>query len=424
MLKLGHLRIIRGTARFWSLLAALALVISTLDLRTVGATGVTDAWEIVSSDQPANLYGVDAIASNHVWAVGEDFSSDPSLPLAMKWDGQGWDKIGTPHPGNGAHRLWAVSGSASNNAWAVGEFTNNSVINVLILHWDGLSWQDQSPLLAGCSGSVLYDVHTLSASEAWAVGSCRNGSNPATTLTLHWTGSAWFRETSPNPGGGTGGNRLYGVTEVPGTSYAWAVGEQSVEQLNDTNTLAMVWNGDTWSTSTSFASGGAIDRLNKVVALSYNDVWAVGNYGGNGKAHALAQHWNGTSWTKFNTPDVGDLSNQLQDVSPISSEYLWGVGLYKDSSIPNSTNRNLALRYNGGAGDSAVGWFNVAIPNMDPPPPIGGVWVNELNGVSVVPGTSLCTGGDTWAVGDYSSDSGNKGLILRYTLSPSSNACN
>lgn len=159
-----------------------------------------------------------------------------------------------------------------------------------------------------------------------------------------------------------------------------------------------------WSTqqTASLSYGG---RLQDVVVISSNDVWAVGHDGPtNLKDNALAEHWNGSSWTAYEV-QVGSNSNQLQGVSAGSSTYIWAVGLYK-----GSVSQNLALRW------SSSGWTNVYIPNSDT------LQQNELFGVSVVPGTNECSGGDTWAVGTYN-DTTRKAHALRYTLSPNPNVC-
>ena len=65
--------------------------------------------------------------------------------------------------------------------------------------------------------------------------------------------------------------------------------------------LVLRWNGTTWSRATIPVPqfGG---QLRDVVALSSNNVYAVGLAGEGTFAETLVLHWNGTSWTREPTP--------------------------------------------------------------------------------------------------------------------------
>lgn len=195
-----------------------------------------------------------------------------------------------------------------------------------------------------------------------------------------------------------------GVAFVPsGSGTAWAVGDRQ----SDEDTLTAYWDGDDWTVEPSPVLDD-VGSLFEVAALGASDVWAVGAHGGSGKAETLTQHWDGSDWTAVSSPSPGDTSNQLTGLSAGASNYIWAVGFSKDTGT-GGVNRNLALRWNG------TSWSQVSMPNVDPvSPPI---LLNEMNGVEVVPGTNVCDGGDTWAVGTNNSANGSKTLILRYTLS-------
>jgi hypothetical protein len=112
----------------------------------------------------------------------------------------------------------------------------------LILHWNGTTWsQDKSPNPNG--SPFLYSVSATSSTDAWAVGYYTKGS-AFKTLILHWNGSTWSRVASPNPGP-AGGNLLYGVSATSPTN-AWATGSTctfcAVSQV-----LILHWNGTSWS---------------------------------------------------------------------------------------------------------------------------------------------------------------------------------
>src|SRR6266571_2149218 len=75
----------------------------------------------------------------------------------------------------------------------------------------------------------------------------------------------------------------------------------------------------TWSVVTSPDIGAIAPRLNGVVAVSTNDVWAVGAKG----THTLAEHWNGTSWNLIASPSPGNDINILSAVAAVSTNDVW-----------------------------------------------------------------------------------------------------
>ncbi len=135
------------------------------------------------------LYGVAGVASNNVWAVGENSSQS----LIDHWDGSSWSVI-TPTLSVGG--LYGVAFAAPNDGWAVSNSGG-------ILHWDGSTWN-----LSPTSNVLpLYGVAARTTNDAWVVGN---------SAILHWDGSAWSQ--MPNPGG-----LLRGVVALAPTDV-WAVG--------------------------------------------------------------------------------------------------------------------------------------------------------------------------------------------------------
>ena len=93
-----------------------------------------------------------------------------------------------------------MSADSATDAWATGYDENSSGVSVpLILHWKDKAWkQAASPAPSGAESSNLDGVSADSATDAWAVGSYVNSSGTRESLTLHWTGTAWKKVTSPN----------------------------------------------------------------------------------------------------------------------------------------------------------------------------------------------------------------------------------
>jgi hypothetical protein len=88
---------------------------------------------IVSGD----LYGVTALPSGHVWAVGYTAMTDP---LTMQWSGSAWSQdvrdIAQGKPGNPPGGFSAVVATSANDAWAIGGTTGQPLAE----HWDGRAW--------------------------------------------------------------------------------------------------------------------------------------------------------------------------------------------------------------------------------------------------------------------------------------------
>src|ERR1017187_2753705 len=137
---------------------------------------------------------------------------------------------------------------------------------------------------SGRSG-ILNGSSADSATDAWAVGYYINPTTGAfETLALHWNGTKWITVSSPNPGGTSSGDQstLSGVSAESATD-AWAVGYYDNPITFATETLALHWNGTTWSKVASPNPGGTtsssdFSSLSGVSANSVTDAWAVGAY--------------------------------------------------------------------------------------------------------------------------------------------------
>lgn len=153
-----------------------------------------------------------------------------------------WSVVNSPNLGPSDNALGAVAAVSSSDVWAVGEYLRtgaSSITQTLTEHWDGSSWTYIPSPNFGSLGNTLYGVSASSSNDAWAVGFYRNDgdSSPTQTLIDHWDGKQWNVVSSPSPGAG-GDNILGGI-----------------------------------------------------VALSANDVWAVGGYDNGGSTHTLIEHF-------------------------------------------------------------------------------------------------------------------------------------
>lgn len=169
------------------------------------------------------------------------------------------------------------------------------------------------PNPAGASGShdILYGVTCVSATDCWAVGESGAGIIQHRTLALHWNGSSWSAVSTPNPGGSPGAWFLAGVS-CTGASNCWTVGHHSRPHGDNVN-MVLRWNGQSWSwvatPQPGKSTGGYIRQLNAIRCVSMTDCWAVGSWASPPSQHQVrrteAFRWTGTSWTSVSTPTVG-----------------------------------------------------------------------------------------------------------------------
>src|SRR5207244_6914887 len=132
-------------------------------------------WAVIPSPNPAGsydseLYSVDALASNDVWATGRWYGNTDSIStLAMYWDGMEWSIVSTPNPGS-YNSLGAIAASAHNDVWALGSVSGPvSGTLPMAIHWDGSSWSINYLPTTGTSTSY-FGLEAISANDIWAVG--------------------------------------------------------------------------------------------------------------------------------------------------------------------------------------------------------------------------------------------------------------
>ncbi|HKP51561.1 MAG TPA: S-layer homology domain-containing protein [Chloroflexia bacterium] len=137
-------------------------------------------WAIVENPttpmgdyRPNNLNAVDGVAANDIWAVGAYRSTDRSRTMIEHWDGSAWSMVTYPLPPDSVEdELYGISALASNDVWAVGSYSPGTLYSyaALVLHWDGATWS----LFAGPDVELvdesLYGVDTVGSNSVWAVG--------------------------------------------------------------------------------------------------------------------------------------------------------------------------------------------------------------------------------------------------------------
>jgi len=288
-------------------------------------------WSVVKSpnvsSQDSELMAVSAVSTNDVWAVGDSHTTSPVFQtLTEHWNGHKWSIMASPNPGAQLNELFGVAAVSTNDVWAVGSFalTGFSPSQTLIEHWNGTSWSVVSSPNVGTQTNELLGVTAVSASDIWAVGDFNNGTGPQ-TLIEHWNGTSWSVVSSPNVSGAS--NEPLAVAAVS-TTDVWAVGNSTTSGVSQA--LIEQWNGTSWSIVPSPSPGGSND-LRGVASISATEIWAVGDFIDNntGAFQTLIELWNGTSWSIVSSPNPAGMQDFFDAASADpSSGQAWAVGSF------------------------------------------------------------------------------------------------
>ena len=275
-----------------------------------------------TGDGYSHLYGVSAVATDDVFAVGNDGNN----AFSLHWDGSQWSSLPTPSQGFSTV-LRAVSASPGGEVWAVGDSGFDSVT----LRWTGSAWDEVPAPDPGPQFLDLDGVTTISATDAWAVGVHDVIGGRWQTLTMHWDGAEWSIVDSQSPDPQL--NRLYGVSALP-QGDVWAVGYGG-----NTGTLALRRAGESWVLTMTPNEGTGDNVLNALSVHTPQDIWAVGH----AQQKSLTLHYNGAGWTVVPSPNR-TYGIRLEDVVAIAEDDVWAVGWTGSNSFDDE---NIAIHWDG-----------------------------------------------------------------------------
>lgn len=310
--------------------------ISSRDVWAVGLVGSSSlivhwngsAW---SQSEPTGGYflGVDASSARDVWAVGGTGWFSPASTLAEHWNGSSWRQVATPDPAGGGD-FAGVAATSPSNAWAVGAAGHGpgltSPTAPLIEYWNGKNWTIQK-IQEPANGGQFSAVAALSASNAWAAGYAGDANEgTGQTLIEHWDGKTWTTVPTPTDGKAS---FLQSITVIS-SDNAWAVGYY-IAADGTYQTLALYWNGQHWTIVPSQTPGGDGQFLGVTASWTHN-IWAVGirnptRCGGGLHCKTLIEHWNSKRWTLLASPNPPSAYlNVLWGVSAVSRGNVYAVG--------------------------------------------------------------------------------------------------
>ena len=157
------------------------------------------AWSVVPTPNRAYtrnmLAALEVVSPNDIWAVGYSNGTGgrhKDRTLIERFDGTKWSIVRSPNVGDGSNELWAIDAVAANDIWAVGEFRRGT----LILNYDGTTWTaDADTPTFSAAGDSLNAVVALGPNDVWAFGGWvehQFGSNPEyRSLIHHFDGTSW-----------------------------------------------------------------------------------------------------------------------------------------------------------------------------------------------------------------------------------------
>lgn len=193
-----------------------------------------------------------------------------------------------------------VGASGPRDAWVVRT-------GLPLLRWNGSVWRPVK------GTAVPYLVSSFSPGELW-----RFHESTEKVDVVRWNGKEWSRLPIAAPGAHAT------AAVVPGRGECWAAGIQFGERgMAD---VLWHWQGRGWHTVP------APLPVSDFAAASRKDVWALSSMGYGGERVASIMRWNGGAWRKEATPvlaqrsRLGDAYAELSDIVALSRDDVFAVG--------------------------------------------------------------------------------------------------
>jgi len=249
-----------------------------------------------------------------------------------------------------------------------------SVGDFLSLRFDGKTWTAFSLAQPNQGSPNVPGIAAISPTNVWAVGETESGSHFG-SLIEHFDGTKWAVVRSPQF---TSGSELVKVLAISANDI-FAVGDFNTDKLQSAP-LVEHYDGAKWTVvAKPRLKKGETGILTGIAAISDTDIWATGTglLGG-----AVVFHFDGQRWSRVPFP-LSRKVNQLSAPTAISTNDVWVVGDFTGNDL---TNHTLTAHWDGKA------WK--VVPSPDGGGPGSG---NLLTGVSAISTT------DVWASG-FSSD--------------------
>ncbi len=296
------------------------------------------SWSVVPGvsvalDASDSLDSVSCIGTSFCLAVGSDGGA-----LAETWNGNAWTQVTVPIPSNVNAGVFLNSVSCVSMALCEVLGTGYDVNAPIVfgVQWNGTSLtleaagNPSAPINAAVSATGM---DCVSATWCVAVGGT-NLNDPVTSLPFAelWNGSSWSLMSSFTVPSGASGSYLDSVS-CAGETFCQAVGQFNAAHSQN---LIETWNGSQWTPAQNVPDTSAtLDQgLRGIDCFSATTCSAVGlATAGSGPSPAtLALQWNGSSWSIVaDTPNQGTVQSTLAGVSCVTNWACVAVGKYGSS---------------------------------------------------------------------------------------------
>ena len=238
------------------------------------------------------LYGVGAVSSSDVWAVGSyEPSGGSSAGVILHYDGSAWGTA-EPEPDAGSSRRWRSTARAMHGPWGGPDGPSTYV-----LHWNGTSGPHQA--------SPSEDAVSLSSVSA-AGPSRRVGGGPGGTERgpRSTAGPSRRRFGLADPVGAVPARRRRSLRRGAIASDA-RLGRRDVHDADQDPGRPHPPLGRRAVDAGLRPADGHAGRPAGREAIASDDVWAVGLHYKGGSARTLIEHWDGAAWSVVDSPNGG-----------------------------------------------------------------------------------------------------------------------
>jgi hypothetical protein len=186
------------------------------------------------------------------------------------------------------------------------------------------SWTTNSPPTVG---TASYDGPVSCVSSVFCISAVAVETPTSTASVQQWNGSSWQTVTLPAPSGAT----LVVLESVSCTSTSFCVAVGAQEVNSEGLPLLYVWNGSTWSASTTPTLPSTYDAAFLVSVSCTGPTWCMAtgwaDNSTTSNTDTFAEQWNGSSWTIVSTPDItGHVDDEFNAVSCTGPTNCMAVG--------------------------------------------------------------------------------------------------
>ena len=281
------------------------------------------------------LLAVSMPSPGTAWAVGYFVNGKfQQQTLIEHFNGSVWSVVPSPSPGALQNILYGVAAISSSDVWAVGgQEDSMGVWHTLTEHWDGFAWSVIKAMDAGSSGNQFYAVTALASNDVYAVGQQSGAEFPSTALIEHWNGKVWSVVSSRSDAFASA--LPLGVTATASTLTV--VGQQETDTAPYTTYVAAGAPSKLSIASTPNAGNGENDLFAAATAAD-GSTWAVGwdiDITTGNHDPLVLQGVNG-SWSLVFTPSFAGDSG-FAAITAIPGGGLWAVGVTAPSKGNYST---------------------------------------------------------------------------------------